>query len=196
MSDHDIDKCSQSGDIDTGRIHKQRRRRLPLSCVECRRRKLKCNRLLPCNNCVRINKANQCIYTGPQPPKATPQSMSRKPTPALRQKLPTTSEDADSDSYRMFVFDSKAKSRYGTFRDSSGGGPHIKHGETTLREDALHTPKSLGSDNIPAIPATIENACVDDRVRKLPDCSFRGRNGRTRYFGRSNHSTTLAYVSF
>ncbi|OJJ43661.1 hypothetical protein ASPZODRAFT_136113 [Penicilliopsis zonata CBS 506.65] len=44
-----------------------KRRRPPLSCTECRRRKLKCDRLLPCSQCVRSKTADSCIYTGLQP---------------------------------------------------------------------------------------------------------------------------------
>ncbi|KAI0130656.1 putative C6 transcription factor [Daldinia grandis] len=39
----------------------RRRRRPPISCVLCRRRKIRCNRESPCSNCVRSKNAN-CIY--------------------------------------------------------------------------------------------------------------------------------------
>lgn len=42
--------------------HQQRRRRRPaLSCYECRRRKIKCDRNEPCAHCVR--QSTQCVYT-------------------------------------------------------------------------------------------------------------------------------------
>jgi hypothetical protein len=37
------------------------------SCVLCRRRKIKCNRESPCNNCVKSGR-NECVYENPPPP--------------------------------------------------------------------------------------------------------------------------------
>ena len=40
----------------------RRRRRPALSCIECRRRKIKCDRNNPCNHCV--SAGSQCAYSG------------------------------------------------------------------------------------------------------------------------------------
>lgn len=40
----------------------KRRRRPPLACVACRRRKVRCDRKLPCQNCVRARRATSCAY--------------------------------------------------------------------------------------------------------------------------------------
>jgi len=40
----------------------KRRRRPPLACIACRRRKVRCDRKLPCQNCVRARKAASCSY--------------------------------------------------------------------------------------------------------------------------------------
>lgn len=195
MSDHD--QHSHSDDASYSRAPKQRRRRPPLSCVECRRRKLKCNRLLPCNNCVRTKKSDQCAFTGPQPPKATPESMNQKSAPALRQKLPDTSQEPGAESYHMWVFDSKLDPKYRFLQNGSGenGINERSLEEAPSAENALNTPRSFRSDSARGASMAAERANVDDRVRNLPDCAFRGRNGRTRYFGRSNHTTTMSYVS-
>ncbi|KAB5551279.1 hypothetical protein GE09DRAFT_964855 [Coniochaeta sp. 2T2.1] len=42
----------------------RRRMRMITSCLECRRRKLKCNKSQPCTNCVRFNR--DCVYLGPK----------------------------------------------------------------------------------------------------------------------------------
>lgn len=34
------------------------------SCLECRRRKLKCNKSQPCSNCIRFSR--DCVYLGPK----------------------------------------------------------------------------------------------------------------------------------
>lgn len=41
---------------------KKRKRRAVLSCNDCRRRKLKCDRELPCNRCINGGIANACAY--------------------------------------------------------------------------------------------------------------------------------------
>lgn len=41
----------------------RRRNRLITSCLECRRRKLKCDKLHPCNNCTKF--ARDCIFLAP-----------------------------------------------------------------------------------------------------------------------------------
>lgn len=53
-----------SSDTTTG----TRRKRLQLSCNECRKKKLSCDRVFPCRRCVRTGRANQCSFeteTGP-----------------------------------------------------------------------------------------------------------------------------------
>lgn len=40
----------------------KRRRRPPLACVACRRRKVRCDRKMPCQNCVRARRATGCTY--------------------------------------------------------------------------------------------------------------------------------------
>ncbi|KAK1782080.1 hypothetical protein QBC45DRAFT_319682, partial [Copromyces sp. CBS 386.78] len=42
----------------------RRRMRMITSCLECRRRKLKCNKCKPCVNCQKFNR--ECLYLGPK----------------------------------------------------------------------------------------------------------------------------------
>ncbi|KAM3515918.1 hypothetical protein MY11210_000458 [Beauveria gryllotalpidicola] len=56
----------------------KKRRRPPLSCEQCRRRKIKCDRSLPCNHCSKSGGAVSCTYA----PAHTPKSRSKKPARA------------------------------------------------------------------------------------------------------------------
>lgn len=64
-------------------LPRRQRRRPALSCVECRRRKIKCDRKTPCSNCLQY-KSTMCTYPDSHPlitnrrtaPKATPTSTS------------------------------------------------------------------------------------------------------------------------
>lgn len=49
------------GSASTPRI--RRRNRMITSCLECRRRKLKCNKSHPCTNCVKF--ARDCVFLAP-----------------------------------------------------------------------------------------------------------------------------------
>ncbi|KAM7207006.1 hypothetical protein V8F33_000105 [Rhypophila sp. PSN 637] len=42
----------------------RRRMRMITSCLECRRRKLKCNKSQPCTNCIKFSR--ECLYLGPK----------------------------------------------------------------------------------------------------------------------------------
>ncbi|KAI0902916.1 hypothetical protein F4823DRAFT_629819 [Ustulina deusta] len=48
--------------MDIGSRKAEKRNRPPLSCDPCRTRKLKCNRNLPCDSCVRRSKSSLCHY--------------------------------------------------------------------------------------------------------------------------------------
>ncbi|KAI0859349.1 hypothetical protein F4860DRAFT_504757 [Xylaria cubensis] len=48
--------------MDIGSRKAEKRNRPPLSCEPCRTRKLKCNRNLPCDSCVKRSKSSLCHY--------------------------------------------------------------------------------------------------------------------------------------
>lgn len=62
----------------------RKRRRIIISCTECHRRKQKCDRSLPCANCVSRNKQDSCRYeTGAPTVKAA-----QEPTPPEQAAAP------------------------------------------------------------------------------------------------------------
>lgn len=65
----------------------RKRRRIIISCTECHRRKQKCDRSLPCANCVSRNKQDSCRYeTGAPTVKAA-----QEPTPPEQAAAPPSS---------------------------------------------------------------------------------------------------------
>ncbi|KAI1139831.1 hypothetical protein F5Y05DRAFT_424690 [Hypoxylon sp. FL0543] len=53
------DKANQDAQ---GKAPPRKRRRIVISCTECHRRKQKCDRQMPCTNCVSRNKESACHY--------------------------------------------------------------------------------------------------------------------------------------
>ncbi|KAI3124857.1 transcriptional regulator family: Fungal Specific TF [Penicillium roqueforti] len=177
----------------------QRRRRPPLSCTVCRKRKLKCDRSLPCGQCVRSKTTAQCVFIGAQP---DPTSDQRRMSPP---QLPHGGvEDQAGRKSGMFVFDSKLgpnstsnrvskrarsdelhelRSRLRVLENSLGKSSHLQTPETSVCDIFSEVDTANSSENVG----------VDDRVRFLPDSSFRGKKTKTRYFGRSHYTTTVSF---
>ncbi|KAJ5579550.1 uncharacterized protein N7459_005535 [Penicillium hispanicum] len=205
MTDYPDPVSPQGEEGDSSRVI-QRRRRPPLSCTECRRRKLKCDRSLPCGQCVRSKTADSCVFVGSQPGVSSESSRRMSP-PVSRMRPPGNSNDQSGGSGSMFVFDSKQNSKSNSNRVSKRSHQDELHEmrqrlrmlENALaKPNALRTPETSVSDvfsetGTGTVTNSAEAAGVDDRVRLLPDASFRGKKKKTRYFGRSHYTTTVSF---
>ena len=173
-----------------------RRRRPPLSCVTCRRRKLKCDRANPCGQCVRSKTTNECVFTGAEP--NTNRRMSPPASSSLR-------SPANEPRPGMYVFDSKMPPKTGSKTSSrvskrrpdelSEMRQRLRALENFLKSNVQTPATSVDMYSEIDTASTTENVGVDDRVRFLPDASFRGKKNKTRYFGRSHYTTTISFVS-
>ncbi|PGH26814.1 hypothetical protein AJ80_01580 [Polytolypa hystricis UAMH7299] len=59
----------------------RKRNRVPVSCAPCRTRKLKCNRAVPCENCVKRGDGASCSYAQPKNRKKNTSSQNSPATP-------------------------------------------------------------------------------------------------------------------
>ncbi|CAG8260915.1 unnamed protein product [Penicillium nalgiovense] len=178
----------------------QRRRRPPLSCTACRKRKLKCDRSLPCGQCVRSKTTAQCVFVGAQPGIVSDSSQRMSPP-----QLPYGGVDEQlGRKSGMLVFDSKLRPNSTSNRVSKRGRSdelselrsRLRVLETSLGKSShLQTPETSVCDVFSEVDTanSSEYAGVDDRVRFLPDSSFRGKKAKTRYFGRSHYTTTVSF---
>jgi len=209
MTDHDdIHAYEESGNPAK---MVQRRRRPPLSCTECRRRKLKCDRSLPCGQCVRSKTAESCVFVGPQPGTVISESSLQRSLPLPHARLPKGHDEEAREIGGMFVFDAKlgpksSSSRVSKSSQKGGQTNELKELRNRLRilensigkSNPLQTPENTISDVFSEVTPSqnsLDTVGVDDRVRFLPDASFRGKKGKTRYFGRSHYTTTVSFVS-
>jgi hypothetical protein len=104
----------------------------------------------------------------------------------------------------MFVFDSKLGPNSTSNRISKRGHhdelqelrSRLRILENSLGKSHLQTPETSVCDVFSEVDMiNSEKVGVDDRVRFLPDWNFRGKKGKTRYFGRSHYTTTFSFVS-
>ncbi|PWY69731.1 hypothetical protein BO70DRAFT_365661 [Aspergillus heteromorphus CBS 117.55] len=176
-----------------------RRRRPPLSCTICRRRKLKCDRALPCGQCTKSKTPDQCIYVGPQ----APSSSRAESTPPDRARV-ASSRASPAHASGLYVFDSKHQAANRVTKPKVRSDElHELRSRVQFLENALartgpiHTPESLGYDAPSSETrqrAGPEAQNLIDNVKDLPErCCFRGKKSRTRFVGRCHSSVSLSF---
>ncbi|GMG25591.1 unnamed protein product [Ambrosiozyma monospora] len=73
-----------------GVLHQRKRHRPSYVCTNCKKRKVKCNKQSPCNNCVKANIAATCEFPETQPPSSPPlPQLPRKRRTNATKKNPT-----------------------------------------------------------------------------------------------------------
>lgn len=168
-----------------------RRRRPPLSCITCRRRKLKCDRCCPCAQCIKSKIPNECSYV--MNPTRYDASLPEGPednVPAGT-AAPVAGRSMNSG---LHVFDSrhrvsKASSRQDELQDLRGRVKALEN--AIIKQGAIATPETLGDGS----DAEVRPKGIGEDVAVLPESCFRGKNDSTKYVGRSNYALTMWLVS-
>lgn len=158
-----------------------RRPRTVLSCTSCRKRKVKCDRLMPCTQCVRLEVGDSCTYpSAPRTPLSEPESTpsrSTRPQPVEHARYVTPTQSSD---------DRPA--------ESSNLTPDREGPDQSVGHCANHGLLSWATPANPQGRHRERSAHTDDFVQSMAPLSFRGTQQRTRYFGRSHWATTLGMV--
>ncbi|KAH8697249.1 hypothetical protein BGW36DRAFT_378310 [Talaromyces proteolyticus] len=123
--DHDANPTPQSA--------KKRKPRPRLSCVVCRQKKLKCDRLYPCDNCIKHNRTYLCHYAGPT-------VMSRKQSQGIQDhlrklevRLEQLSAVDEPSQVPGFTHHASQNNPAGVLQPQPG--PHIEKGQSELEKD-------------------------------------------------------------
>ncbi|KAI6085099.1 hypothetical protein F4821DRAFT_241554 [Hypoxylon rubiginosum] len=102
-----------------GKAPPRKRRRIVISCTECHRRKQKCDRKMPCTNCVTRNKESSCHYeTGTplaKPDRKGSSQNANDRSPESIENLPIKTVD--------FGYATNSASTLGILRKIDGGEP-------------------------------------------------------------------------
>ncbi|KAL4878227.1 fungal-specific transcription factor domain-containing protein [Aspergillus karnatakaensis] len=175
-----------------------RRRRPALSCAICRRRKLKCDRSLPCGQCIKSKTADQCVFSGPKPLQSAVPGSHGASSPSDRRHA--ASDGASSVGNGLYVFDSKHRVTKPKARSDE---LHELRSRVQTLEQALarsggaaQTPGSSCYESVPELDIRPVPDTISNQVRNLSDrACFRGRNGRTRFRGRSSGELTFTFLN-
>ncbi|KAL4986274.1 fungal-specific transcription factor domain-containing protein [Aspergillus falconensis] len=172
-----------------------RRRRPALSCTNCRRRKLRCDRSLPCGQCIKSKTADSCVFSAPKPSQSA--ASSSKAASTSSEQRHTLSDEASSVGNGLYVFDSKH--RVTKPRGRPDELHELRSRVQTLelaltRGNSIQPPESSAYDCTSELGSRAAPDPISDQVMNLSGrACFRGRNGRTRYRGRSSSELTLTF---
>ncbi|OAX82560.1 hypothetical protein ACJ72_03089 [Emergomyces africanus] len=103
----------------------RRRNRMITSCLECRRRKLKCDRLHPCSNCSKTKR--DCLFLAPA---LDPNS--RKKLTELKEKMGSLERSLEQD-----AADRKDLAQEGLLENPADGNAPVPEDEKDLKPTAL-----------------------------------------------------------
>lgn len=185
--DHHADK--------DGRPPPRKRQRVRLSCLECRRRKLSCDREFPCSRCLQSGTPERCEYET-RPGLAPPNKLGLPPTALAgldaRLSLPSTGGESpyfrkdgrESDRIRRLELEvAQLKSLLVKQVSSLDGSTVQERSPPDLpKSDAEPEPEV----EVPPFLQT-QVTCADKEELRF----FRGKEFKTRYFG--PHSAYLAF---
>lgn len=159
-----------------------RRQRAVLSCTSCRKRKARCDRLTPCTPCVRLDIGNSCTYSS-APRNAAVSVPESTPARSERTRSVENAENTGPTQYPIH--------RRGVSMSSTLAGDVLDHGA-----DGHTTPESVPSSTQRYLGARHpeQAAPTDSFVQSIAPLSFRGKQQRSRFYGRSHWATTLGMV--
>lgn len=173
---------SQGPSPETDHGHDRKRKRKVLSCTDCRRRKVQCDRNLPaCGRCTKADKAASCVYED-EPPTAfgntngsqhqAANSTSRQPN---GQSSVTVSKEVWDDILSRLLQQERTIER-------------IRNERTDVIISGGNKPNMLG---------TIHNGIVaekDQRDTPKETMLFRGQAFRTQFHGSTDARSSLTHV--
>lgn len=173
----------------------RKRQRVRLSCLECRRRKLSCDREFPCSRCLQSGTPERCEYEtrpGLAPPNKLGLPLSALAGLDARLSLPSTGGESpyfrkdgrEGDRIRRLELEvAQLKSLVAKHGSFDGSTVQERSPPEPSRDAAAATPEA---DEVPPFLQTHETNADREELH-----FFRGKEFKTRYFG--PHSAYLAF---
>ena len=167
----------------------RKRRRKVLSCYDCRRRKLQCDRAMPaCGRCVKAGQGSSCVYSEDA---TDPQFRSSKP-PVPEQSGPSTADLASASSYPDAPpNDVRAKMKYQERR--------IQQLEAALARTTSNRPETTAARQfevlkLPLTPESIHDSGLSSNINDRETMLLRGSGFETQFSGTTHHLSLIAHV--
>lgn len=169
----------------------RKRQRVRLSCLECRRRKLSCDRGYPCERCLKSGTPDRCTYEtrpglAPPKPSLTQASLSLSLATGLTDPLLRKDPSREPDRVRRLEIEVAQLKNLLLKQVASDGSSTLVGGSPTgARTDAREPP----------VDTNLSLQYQGEPLEKDELRFFRGKEFRTRYFGPHNASMAFSEVS-
>lgn len=131
----------------------RRRNRMITSCLECRRRKLKCDKQSPCANCVKFSR--ECMFLAP-----ALDSVSQKKLNELKEKMGSLERTLEEDVARR-------KSEAGKHQRSNSAADLPGEGSESDEGPVPEDEKGLEATPLATVDATYDDDEIDDDILDL-----------------------------
>jgi hypothetical protein len=173
----------------------RKRRRKALSCYECRRRKVKCDRGVPsCNRCKETGQAGSCSYTLDGPVRGIDEDRSESPGKSVtdQQRQPNASSPTANVSEEILSILKQQERRIAQLEDKLAGSDARPTHEWKGLEQFVAGPRlSMAENSMSKMQIYIE-----EQEKKEPETiPIRGGRGfETKFYGASNSTSLISYV--
>ncbi|PHH82702.1 hypothetical protein CDD83_3192 [Cordyceps sp. RAO-2017] len=200
------DSVQESGAGGPDQPPARKRQRVRLSCLECRRRKLSCDRGFPCERCIKSGTPDRCSYEARNGEVVNASSGVPPPFAQLDSRRfadvgPGFASREDHDRIRRLELEI-AQLKNQMARTAGGGGAASYDGSTVAgtNSPSAHKDEAVGDGDASAalVVAAATRSDVQDCLDGVNSCErgelrfFRGKGFRTRYFG--PHNASMAFV--
>nr|XP_036574587.1 C6 zinc finger domain-containing protein [Colletotrichum truncatum]KAF6781039.1 C6 zinc finger domain-containing protein [Colletotrichum truncatum] len=202
-----LSPTNSRGDDDENSQHPRKRQRVRLSCLECRRRKLSCDRGYPCQRCLKSGTPDRCTYetksgvvlnaSSGVPPAFAQLDSRRNGELAMSSKESeiTVMREAAKDHDRIRRLELEVaqlktqltRQAMSSFDGSTVAGTNSPH---TQKDETTDTPADPCANNSQLQSCWHQYTDGGDKSSELR--FFRGKEFRTRYFG--PHNATMAFI--
>ena len=182
--------------ISTGPPSAKRRRRPPLACEQCRKRKIRCDRNVPCNHCTKSN-IEPCTYVQAHVPKPRRQQrLHSSDSAAFRARSPVHIRPSAGGSL-VDTSDSEHLSRSSILKQLTGATPSRPTTDVASpasdRESLLERISQLERKL-----ANVHDGQQNPQTQSKNTCQLpvtKGSISKTRYFGQSHWMNGASLVS-